>query len=128
MIQVNKLYKNGEGSDPVLVYDAEAEELWGYPEIWESHLAMVGLSEEDFASFFDGPRLWAGEVDEDPFEDIPNAEDLCRNYPPGSEEIPDYPTPEPAARRLEEESVESKAARRAAEAFRQAGGGNTQGN
>lgn len=96
MIVVHKMWGNWEGSDPCLAYDAEEGELWGYPRMWESHVDKVGMTEEEFASFFDGPYFVAGKTDEDPFKDTPNAEDLLRNYPPGSEEIPDLETPEPA--------------------------------
>lgn len=93
MIVVHKVYDGG--ADPVLAYDAEREELWGHPEYWESNLELVGLSEDEFARFFDSHTLIAGEADEDPFEGMPNAAEQFRNYPPGSEEIPDLTTPEP---------------------------------
>lgn len=93
MIVVYKSHRNG--GDPVLAYDAEEEELWGYPDYWEGSLDLVGLPEEEFAKFFDTHRLMAFRTDEDPFEEMPNAEDLLANYPVGSEEIPDLPTPEP---------------------------------
>ena len=95
MIVVHKIYNSG--ADPVLAYDADSEELWGHPNYWESNLDLVGLSEEEFARFFDSHTLVAGKTDEDPFEDLPNAEELFRNYPPGSEVIPDVPTAEPRA-------------------------------
>lgn len=90
MIVVHKIYKGG--ADPVLAYDADSEELWGHPNYWSSNLNLVGLTEEEFAQFFDSHTLIAGETDEDPFEDIPNAEELFRNYPPGSDEIPEADT------------------------------------
>lgn len=95
MIVVHKLYGDTSGADPVLAYDAEEEQLWGYPRLWRANVDKVGLSEEEFSQFFDGPRLIASETDSDPFEDTPNAEELLENYPPGSEEIPDVPTPRP---------------------------------
>lgn len=95
MIVVERPHKYG--ADPVLVYDADEEELWGYEKYWEGHKDLVGLSGDEFRTFFNGHRWIVGETDVDPFKDVPNAEDLCRNYPPGSEEIPDLPTPEPAA-------------------------------
>lgn len=110
----------------ILVYDADEEEMWGYPEVWESSLDMVGLSEEKFAAFFGPPYMRAVEVSEDPFEDVPNAEDLCRNYPPGSEEIPDYDTP-PAPATYKDQQAE-KAASQAADAALEKLGGDGPGN
>ena len=75
--------------EPVLVYDAEAEEMWGLPRIWESNLGYVGFTEEEFAEYFRPPNWSVERTDEDPFADVPNAEDFVRNYPPGSEEIPE---------------------------------------
>jgi len=93
VIVVHKIYKGG--ADPVLAYDADSGELWGHPNYWSSNLNLVGLTEEEFAQFFDSHTLIAGKTDKDPFEDIPNAEELFRNYPPGSEEIPGVETIEP---------------------------------
>ena len=97
MIVVKKADHDEKVMEPVLVYDAEREELWGYDPLWSNCLDKVGMTEPGFASFFDGPNLFAFEVDEDPFDGLPDAEEELRNYPVGSEEIPDLPTPEPAA-------------------------------
>lgn len=95
MIAVFKRY-DGDQFEPVLVYDGEAEEMWGLDRLWESSLDLVGLTEAEFAAFFPPPNFVAGEATNgDPFADIPNAEQYVRNYPPGSEEIPDVPTRTP---------------------------------
>lgn len=103
MIVVYRVSKSGE-MENVLAYDAENEQLWGEPRLWESHLDKVGLTEKEFAAFFDGPNYVAGKYEgDDPFTDVPNAGDELRNYPPGSEEIPDVPTVEPLDRDYERE-------------------------
>lgn len=103
MIVVTKRY-DFDNAKPVLAYDGETEELWGEPRLWESHLDKVGLTEKEFAAFFDGPNLLAGKYDgDDPFADVADAEDKLRNYPPGSEEIPDVPTVRPLDRDYERE-------------------------
>ena len=81
--------------EPVLVYDGEKEQLWGLPRLWESNVRLVGLTEDQFAEFFPLPNFSVAEVDSDPFGDVPNAEDFVRNYPPGSESMPEIDTPEP---------------------------------
>lgn len=96
MIIIKRANDWGE-MEAVLAYNGETEELWGYEAEWEGALPKVGLSENEFAKFYDGPRYFAAYSEEevDPFEDMPNIEPLLRNYPPGSEDIPDRPTPEP---------------------------------
>lgn len=99
MIVIRKV-RSGEPSedDAVLVYDGESEEMWGIEPHFTSHIGKVGLTEEAFAAFFDGPWTWAYELEEgeDPFEDYPDEQVV--NYPEHDVEIPDVPPPMPAAR------------------------------
>ena len=127
MIIVRRRY-DFDQYEAVLAYDAESGELWGYPEIWGSNIDKVGLTEHQFAQFFDGPNLVAFNEEQDPFEETPNAEDVLRNYPPGSEDIPDVPQAEPLDRDEGEGQEAEKAASSLAEAAVDAVRGSGTGN
>jgi hypothetical protein len=123
MIVVHHRY-DFDQTEPVLVYDGSRPAIWGNDRLCQAHMDKVGLSEKEFAYFFDGPNYIASPLEEgvDPFDDIPNAEEFMWNYPPGEEEMPDDPQIYPP-RSFYEDEVTRKAADKAVEAFEGLGGG-----
>lgn len=115
MIVIKRRY-DGDETEPVLAYDGDSEELWGYEQLWGANLDLVGHDEETFAAFFDGPNLFAVESDVDPFEDTPNAEELLMNYPPGSRDLPDVDLRDPPEGYEVGEGEETEAAEKMADA------------
>lgn len=85
MIVVKKRY-NFDEWDPVLVFTGD--DIWGLKEMYEAHKDDVErMNEEEFASMFDGPNLLAFRAEEDPFKDLPNAEEIVYGGPYGDSQI-----------------------------------------